>query len=151
MDNASFVDQKGVVILHINPKWYSFCFLLFLSMLFFSSHFLFYNYCTTYEFVPIFGKYNIFLSTYQIQCHLFRKQCKIPLALVILHINLNCYSFCFLLFVSLLFITGCSIGIFCTSRSEWLIFWCARCRELHRKYFPLVLVVVYSVVTGCAE
>ena len=34
-------------------------------------------------------------------------------------------------------IEGCSIRIFC--------------RELNRKYFPLVLVVVYLVVTGCAE
>ena len=31
------------------------------------------------------------------------------------------------------------------------IFWYARYRELNRKYFPLVLVVVYLVVTGCAE
>ena len=34
---------------------------------------------------------------------------------------------------------------------NWNILWCARCRELHRKYFPFLLVVVYSLVTGCAE
>ena len=39
-------------------------------------------------------------------------------------------------------VTGCWIGIF----------WYACCRELQREYFPFVFtVVVYSVVTGCAE
>ena len=52
-----------------------------------------------------------------------------------------------------------SLYLFSTSRGVQLeyfaqvsdIFWYARYRELNRKYFTLVLVVVYLVVTGCAE